>query len=185
MASDSQSPFLLWLARYVRPRARVGLVSEVSPQRLLQLGIRGLVLDLDNTLVPWNTAKLTDQTRSWLEQVRAHGIQLCIISNSAGDSRVQFVGDSLGIPYVSKAVKPSRRAFRLALEQMNLRADEVAVAGDQLFTDVLGGNRLGLFTILVSPVTERDFVGTKVMRLMERIADLLLRSLPADTQEVR
>jgi len=184
MAADSSFAILQFVARYVRPRARVDSLAQLSPELLSQRGIRGLILDLDNTLVPWNTTRLTPETRAWLETVREHGVQLCIISNSAGDSRVQFVGESLGIPYVSKAVKPSQRAFRLALAEMNLSAEQVAVAGDQLFTDVLGGNRLGLFTGLVTPITRKDFIATKVMRFLERLIGAVLRRVPVETESL-
>jgi len=177
------NPVLTWIARYVRPRAIAAGVEDVPPRQLAQRGIRGVILDLDNTLVPWNTTRISPAVRGWLDQARLEGLKLCIISNSAGDRRVEFVGRTLGIPFVSKAVKPSRRAFRLALAQMELEPDQVAVVGDQLFTDVLGGNRLGLFTILVTPVTRRDFIATKGMRLLERIIRTLLKSIPVEQEE--
>lgn len=182
MSPQPLNPFLTWLAHYVRPRAVAARIEHVSPRLLLQRGVRGLILDLDNTLVPWNTTRVSPAVHEWLAEARAAGLKLCIISNSAGDRRVEFVGRTLGIPFVSKAVKPSRRAFRSALARMGLEPSQVAVAGDQLFTDVLGGNRLGLFTILVTPVTRRDFIATKGMRLLERIIRVVLKSVPVDQE---
>ena len=75
----------------------------------------------------------------------------------------------LDVPAISKARKPSRRAFRQALATLGTTEKETAVVGDQLFTDVLGGNRLGLYTVLVMPLSKREFFGTKAIRSLERI----------------
>ncbi len=80
----------------------------------------------------------------------------------------------LGIPGLSKANKPSRRAFLQALDLLGSRPEQAAMIGDQVFTDVLGGNRLGLYTILVVPLCRREFLGTRVLRLVERV---ILRNL--------
>jgi HAD superfamily phosphatase (TIGR01668 family) len=95
------------------------------------------------------------------------GIFVTVVSNNKL-KRVKMFSDPLGIPYIYGARKPMRRAFRKALKTMNLKKEEVVVIGDQLLTDVLGGNRLGLHTILVVPVAQTDGFVTKFNRRVER-----------------
>jgi len=100
---------------------------------------------------------------------RALGLssQLFPFSNNSQD-RVQKFAEAFGVPAISKAIKPRRGAFRIACDSLGVTPGETAVVGDQVFTDVLGGNRLGVYTILVVPVSEKEFFGTKIMRMMER-----------------
>ena len=93
---------------------------------------------------------------------------MCLVSNNKKD-RVSNFGRILGVPALSKARKPRRRAFREAMRIMNTRPETTAVIGDQIFTDVLGGNRLGLYTILVVPLSKQEFIGTRCMRHLERV----------------
>ncbi|RNC29305.1 MAG: hypothetical protein AWM53_00658 [Candidatus Dichloromethanomonas elyunquensis] len=153
----------------LRPYLQYESLQDIPVRDLLAKGIRGLLLDLDNTVAPWNDKSLTREVKDWFDRIKAAGIKACIVSNNRLPDRVSAVADVLGILYVYKAAKPRKKAFYLGLETLGLKNSEVAVIGDQLFTDVFGGNRLGLMTILVSPIDEKEFAGTKILRLMERM----------------
>lgn len=143
-------------------------IYAIDLTRLQQRGIRALIVDLDNTLVPWADPNPTAELQSWLKRVRASGLGVCIVSN-ARTRRVTAFAEKLGVPCIPAAIKPFRRGFRAALACLGTCATETAVVGDQVFTDVLGGNRLGLYTILVQPVSNHEFFGTRLVRLAERI----------------
>jgi hypothetical protein len=140
----------------------------IDPEVLWRKGIRGILIDLDNTLVPWRGREVFEDVRAWLEKVKTRGLQVCIISNAASGSRVAKMADWLNLPYMPRSFKPRRRGFRWGMQLLGLKVNEVAVIGDQVFTDILGGNRLGALTILVEPLSSRDFISTQVVRLMER-----------------
>lgn len=148
---------------------------DINIDLLKQRGIRGIIFDLDNTIIRWDSLDLCPDVQLWLSQLNNHGLKLCLVSNS-GKQRVRQIANQCGAPFVASALKPSRRGFRQAVATMGLKPSEVAVVGDQLFTDMLGGNRLGLFTIWVKPLATREFIGTKITRQLEKLAIRLLRS---------
>lgn len=149
------------------PRQHLHSIYELNTEGLHSRGIRGIIFDMDNTLVPWNDRAVYPRLSSWLEQLKSWGFELCIVSNNSRERGGQLACE-LGIPAIWYAVKPRRRAFRKALQIMELNAAETAVVGDQIFTDVLGGNRLGLYTILVTPITDQEFIWTRLVRKLER-----------------
>ena len=155
------------LLQYVTPDAQVESVEQISAAWLTRSGIRGLVLDLDNTLVPWNTADVSGPVGSWVRELAAAGIASCVLTNNY-TRRATEVAQLLAIPIIKAAFKPSPAAFRGALRVMSLPADQVAVVGDQLFTDVLGGKLVGMRAILVEPLSAREFFTTKFVRWLER-----------------
>ncbi|EPD54359.1 HAD phosphatase, family IIIA [Paenisporosarcina sp. HGH0030] len=149
------------------PSEFVKSVFDISPQRLLDKGIRGIITDLDNTLVEWDRPDATPKLVSWLKSMKDAGIQVTIVSNN-NEMRVKSFADPLGIPFIYKARKPMGKAFRKALQLMDVKREEVVVIGDQLLTDVVGGNRIQLHTILVLPVAKSDGFFTRFNRLVER-----------------
>lgn len=134
---------------------------------LKQEGIRGIIFDLDNTLLLWHEQQAPRETLTLIENLKAQGFSLCILSNGYS-RRVQTVAHSLQIPCVCRALKPLRRGFKQALQCIELKPEEVAVIGDQLYTDVLGGNRSGCFTIWIPPQSKNEFVGTRLTRILEK-----------------
>jgi HAD superfamily phosphatase (TIGR01668 family) len=148
------------------PKIYVKTILDVPLETLQNLGIKAFILDLDNTLTEWNSNEVKQEIIEWFACIKAAGYKACILSNN-GEQRVITVAQLLDIPYLFRARKPSRRAFYKAIELMQVRPDQTAVIGDQIFTDVLGGNRAGLFTILVSPIARREFAGTKISRFFE------------------
>ena len=163
------------LGTRLRPDAHLRGVAEIPLAALLARGIRGIALDLDNTIVAWNGGRVPPAVGAWLAEARAAGIALCIVSNAHRPARVQRVAEAIGAHWVARAGKPSRRAFREAMRRMGTKPEETAVIGDQVFTDVWGGNRAGLHTILVDPLTARDFPMTKLSRWAERLLFALWR----------
>jgi HAD superfamily phosphatase (TIGR01668 family) len=157
----------------LRPRLTVSSIYDLDLEGLWQRGIRGMILDLDNTLVPWGYAEVGEELRAWVGRARARGFRLCLSANARA-GRVGEIASRLGIPGIANAGKPRRRAFRRAMEIMGTTPAQTAMVGDQVFTDVLGGNRMGLLTILVTPLGVREFFWTRLVRWPER---LVLRAL--------
>lgn len=155
------------LMKLLSPQQQLDSIYELDAKGLRSLGIRGIIFDMDNTLVPWNNRAVYPRLASWLARLDKKGFRLCIVSNNSRERGGQLALD-LGIPAVWYAVKPRRRAFRKALQILELTAPETAVVGDQIFTDVLGGNRLGLYTILVTPINDKEFIWTRMIRCLER-----------------
>src|SRR5690625_3364341 len=130
--------------------------------------IKGIIIDLDNTLVPWNVAHATDEVKNWLQLMKDAQIHVMIFSNN-NKERVALFAEPLETPFVYKAKKPLQKAFRKAKKVMGFHDDEIAVIGDQLLTDILGGNRAGFYTILVVPIVQSDAAITTFNRKIERL----------------
>jgi len=157
------------MLRNLYPQIYVDSLRNLPLEWLWEKGIRAFILDLDNTLTEWNSYEVPEDLKAWLAEVKERGFRVCLLSNN-GRHRVKKVADPLGVPYVPRAGKPRRRSFLRAVEMLKARPEETAVVGDQVFTDVFGGNRCGLFTVLVKPLAQREFLGTRLMRRLERLA---------------
>ncbi len=156
------------MLRWLRPASQVPTVYDIDLTALRSRGIRGVILDLDNTIVPWGSREVSPRLPGWIAAARDADLRLCIVSNNMG-SRVSAIAAQLGLPVVAGALKPRRHALRRALGVMGTTPEATALVGDQLLTDILGGNRLGLHTILVRPQSRHEFVLTRLVRLVERI----------------
>ena len=152
---------------FLLPKEFVTSVFEITPEKLQTLGIKGVITDLDNTLVEWDRADATEELSAWLLMLKEVGIRVIIVSNN-NEARVKHFADPLNIPYIHKARKPLGKAFYAAIVQLGLRPEQVAMVGDQLLTDVMGGNRQKLHTILVRPVAQSDGFVTRFNRFVER-----------------
>ncbi|KKI88536.1 hypothetical protein WQ54_30530 [Bacillus sp. SA1-12] len=163
------------MLRLFLPGDYVKSVFHISPQKLKESGIKGIITDLDNTLVEWDRPTATPQLQDWFREVKEHGIDITIVSNN-NEKRVKAFSEPLNIKFIPKARKPMGKAFLKAVKTMKLKKEEVVVIGDQLLTDVLGGNRNGFQTILVVPVASTDGFFTRFNRKIERrIMDNLKR----------
>lgn len=156
-------------------------VHAIDLADLASRGIRVLLVDLDNTLLPRDTNVMTPELRAWARRVAEREFRVCLVSNNWHE-RVSRVADELGFALVPKALKPLPYAFRRAMRLMDAEPRETAVIGDQLFTDVLGGNALGLLTVLVQPLSTTDLPHTLALRLIEQrlLADRKPVGAPAD-----
>jgi HAD superfamily phosphatase (TIGR01668 family) len=148
------------------PRIYVDSLLDIPLKRLRERNIKAFILDLDNTITEWNSNELRSEIIEWFRLIKDEGFKACILSNNA-EQRIEKVAVRLGIPFIHRAAKPRRHSFFSAVKLLEVSNHEVAVVGDQIFTDVLGGNRAGLFTILVKPLARREFFGTKINRTLE------------------
>lgn len=162
-----------------RPTFQASSLDRIPIERLIEDGIRGLIIDLDNTMTPWNDVEVGPKVEAWFEAIKEAGIKACVVSNNKRKQRVAVVADRLGIPFVFRATKPRRRAFSAGMAILGTGPLDTAVIGDQLFTDIMGGNRLGLYTILVVPMSKREFIGTRFMRQMEKLLLWLMKKASA------
>lgn len=149
------------------PNEYVKSIFHISPETLIEKGIKGIITDLDNTLVEWDRPEATPEIIAWVKQMQQAGLQVTILSNN-NEIRVKSFCTPLGTPFIFDARKPLRKSFKKALALMSLKREEVVMVGDQLMTDVLGGNRFGVYTILVVPVASSDGFFTKFNRQIER-----------------
>lgn len=161
------------LLGYLVPDEFHGSVVDIDLPHLWGHGIRAIIFDLDNTLVDWKTGCVSPDRWRWLKEAKGLGFKLCITSNNLSE-RVKTLSGLLGIPSVHGAVKPSTRAFRKALGILSSTPQDTALVGDQLFTDILGGNRMGFYTFLINPVSNTEHPLTRVVRCVERRAVRML-----------
>lgn len=155
------------MLKYFLPDEHVPSVFDIDPIELKNKGIKGVITDLDNTLVAWDVPDATEDIRKWFQMMNGHGIQLMIASNN-NEARVKLFSEPLDTTFIYSARKPLAKAFKKAQKQMNLKKEEIVVVGDQLLTDVLGGNTAGFHTILVVPIVETDGFVTRINRKIER-----------------
>lgn len=157
--------------RLLTPDVLVAHVSAVTTGWLRERGLRAVVTDLDNTLVGWHSEEVAGEITVWLAALRAAGVGVCIASNTRHTSRLERLAGRMGILHVpGNAAKPGSRGLRRALALLNTTPKETAMVGDQLFTDILAGNRLGMTTVLVNPLTTHEFIGTRIVsRNLERL----------------
>jgi HAD superfamily phosphatase (TIGR01668 family) len=157
------------IAERYRPDEICARVEEIDPRALASRGVRGVLLDLDNTITPWQSTALAPAVAAWVAAVKDAGVRACILSNAATARRVRPVALALDIPFVTRALKPLPFGFRAAMRLLDTTPDTTAAIGDQLFTDILGGKRLGLYTILVDPISPREALFTRLLqRTLER-----------------
>jgi uncharacterized protein len=149
------------------PDQHVKSIFDITPESLKQKGVKGIITDLDNTLVEWDRELATPKLIEWFDDMKNNEIQVTIVSNN-NQIRVGAFSDPLGIPFIYRARKPLGFAFQKALKTMGLQKNEAVVIGDQLLTDVFGGNLSGFHTILVVPVAKTDGVFTRINRQIER-----------------
>lgn len=157
------------------PKLQVPTIYDIDLKQLWDKGIRGIITDLDNTLVGAKAPLATPELQAWLKHVQADGFKVVIISNNQR-LRVQSFAEPLSVPFYFNARKPTRASFKKALDAMQLTPEQTAMLGDQMLTDVLGGNRMGLYTILVQPIAlQEEGFFTKVNRRLEKIALRLMK----------
>ena len=156
------------MLKLLTPDQYLDSIFEIDIEHLQSIGIKGIITDMDNTLVSWNDRSVYPRLSEWFTGLKQKDFKLFIVSNNSRDRGAKLAKD-LDIPAIWYAIKPRRGAFRKALQNMELSPKEVAVVGDQIFTDVLGGNRLGLHTILVTPISEKEFFWTKLTRMFEKM----------------
>ena len=151
----------------LRPDQRVPTLPEVSLDALAAAGIRGIVVDLDNTVCAYRQPELAPGVADWVREARRRGFALVLVSNNFSE-RVASIGAQLELAVVPNALKPLPFAFLRALRLLGTPRRATVVIGDQLFTDVLGAKLVGMRPILTEPLVEHDFALTRILRFLER-----------------
>lgn len=148
------------------PKLMLDKVQDIDLELLKNKGIKGLLLDIDNTLVP-HGKEADDKAVAWIERLKASGFKVCIVSNASKKRVIKF-NERLKVTAFHRASKPGTKTFKKAMASMQLEPRETAMVGDQLFTDVYGGNKLSMFTILVKPIDKNEILFIKFKRLFEK-----------------
>ncbi|MBP0017904.1 MAG: YqeG family HAD IIIA-type phosphatase [Cyanobacteria bacterium SBLK] len=141
-------------AKFLQPDLVLGDTAiAITPAILQRYQLQGLILDVDETLVPLKEREVSAEVVQWVDEIRPLA-SLWLVSNNISETRIGNIAKSLQLPYICGAGKPSRRKLRAAIEAMGFPVERVAMVGDRLITDALGGNRMGMFTILVEPMVD-------------------------------
>lgn len=157
------------MLRLVVPDLRVESIQELSADRLRQMGVEAVLVDIDGTLKNYRAESLPPQAVAWLESLRSAGLGVCLVSNGRS-GRIRLAAEHLGVPFISKALKPLPFGCRRVMRQLGFDARRTAMVGDQIFADVLAGRLAGLRTILVRPIhPEEEPWFTRMKRPAERL----------------
>lgn len=148
------------------PDKHLKKVEDINLTELKKIGIKGMIIDIDNTLIDYNK-NMRETTIEWINKAKAEHFKIYLVSNNCKE-RVTEISNKLSVNGIYSATKPRRKGFLEALSKMKLKNTEVVVIGDQVFTDVYGGNRLNMLTILVEQIAIKDIWITKIKRPIEK-----------------
>lgn len=153
----------------LKPKVYVESIYNIDLKKLKKVkNIKGIIVDLDNTLIAWGKKEIDSRINDWIKEAKRLKLKFCIVSNTRS-KRVAKFAEIFEIPYSSNSFKPFNSPFIKAIEILHTAPSETMVIGDQIFTDIWGGNRLKLLTVLVSPIVKRDSIGTFFHRTLEKI----------------
>lgn len=141
-------------------------VEEITIEFLQKNKIKALILDIDNTLIDYNK-KMSKDVEQWAKDLKGQGMKLYILSNTNHKEKVEKVANAIGVQYRNLAKKPLKSGFLKVQKELKEKSENIGVVGDQIFTDIIGGNRCKMFTILVDPIDEKDFWYTAWKRPLE------------------
>lgn len=150
------------------PKAYFNNVREITYEFLKENNIKALILDVDNTLIDYDR-NLPEENIIWGNKMKENGIKLYILSNTNKRDKVEAVSKKMGISYINFAKKPLKGGFLKVMKILEENNENIAVVGDQIFTDVLGANRCKMFSILVEPVGKKDLIFTRIKRPIEQV----------------
>ena len=138
------------------PTYRIKAITELTPEMLQAVGIQLLMLDFDNTIVPYTTNVPTEEMEAWLKAMLASDVKICVVSNSR-NNRVKIFCEKYGIDCITHAKKPFPKGIKECLARYGLPKSACALAGDQVYTDTLGANCAGIRSILVKAIHNHNF----------------------------
>ena len=142
-------------------------VNSITPQFLSDIGVSALALDLDDTLALHGSMAPAQGVLQWLDHMRESGIKLILVSNNK-HKRVAPFAKALGLQFVHFSTKPLSRGLRKAMHMLGVQKHNFAIVGDQIFTDIWGGNSFGITAIMVEPLGKRTIASVKLKRALER-----------------
>lgn len=141
-------------------------VTDITYEYLNKNNIKGLILDVDNTLIDYDK-NLSPEIIKWVNELKKNNIKMFIVSNSNKKDKVAEVAKKLNLEYIYFGMKPLKRGFKIAKKKLELENEHIAAVGDQIFTDVIGANRMKMHSILVEPIKEKDILITLIKRPVE------------------
>lgn len=149
------------------PNQYLKSIYQLNIEQLKEQGIKGIIFDIDNTLVPYDQVEPNERIIDFFETIRKQGIKITLVSNNT-EKRVIKFNEKLKVFAVPSSKKPSRRGLQKAMQLMQCTPEQTIIVGDQIFTDIYAGNRAGVHTVLVIPVSEKDEWKTKIKRGIEK-----------------
>lgn len=152
----------------MRPDYILNDIYDIDALGLKKQGITAMILDIDNTIIAWNTFDVPQKLIDWAVDMKRHGVQIMLVSNNDA-VRVQKVAGKLGVPYIAKAGKPFAHAYQSALSRLSCMKDEVIAVGDKLLQDVWGAKRFGIRAAVVEPINPKEFFMMYPVRAIERM----------------
>lgn len=154
--------------KYFLPDFYFDKYSDITPQFLLENNIRTLLLDVDNTLAPYEQSEPDEKILAWLSALKENGISFAFISNNSSPDRINLFNKSIGAPAYAKSAKPLAKNTNRALAELGAKKEETAFLGDQIFTDVCAGKWHGMRAIIVPPIKDKTTPFFKAKRWLER-----------------
>ena len=151
----------------IYPNEYIKRVEEISIELLRKNNIKALMLDVDNTLINYSR-KMEETIDEWVKTMKKNSIELYILSNSNKKDKIIEIANRLDIRYVYFAKKPLKSGFKKVQKSLGIPFENIAIVGDQIFTDIIGGNRCNMFSILVDPIEAKDFWYTAFKRPIEK-----------------
>lgn len=142
-------------------------VCQITPELLQDMRIKGLLLDIDNTLTTHDNPVPAEGVVHWIAEMKQANIRMCLVSNNH-PPRVEPFASLLDIAYVCESKKPFHKGFSIAMQKMQLSKEQLCVVGDQIYTDILGANWFGVRSIYVSPIKLEQTVFFKCKRFLEK-----------------
>jgi len=150
-----------------KPDFTFGSYIEVTPEFLAEQGIKALLIDIDNTLAPYEQAEPDEKLFGWFSSLEKSGIKAALISNNKAE-RVELFNKELKLPAYPDAHKPSKKTLLIALDDLGAKIEHTAVMGDQLFTDAYGGKHIGMRAIIVPPIKDKKTLFFRFKRALEK-----------------
>lgn len=152
----------------IYPKLYCKKVTDITNEYLKSNNIKALMLDVDNTLLDFDL-NVIEGLEEWYKKLKKENIKCIILSNSNKLEKIKMISELLDIPYVMFATKPLKRGFKKAQKILDINPENIAVVGDQIFTDIIGANRSKMFPILVEPIAKKDLWMTRIKRPLEEL----------------
>lgn len=153
--------------RYFMPDLYLPDIYGITPGMLRKKGIHALIMDIDNTMVTYDDPEPTPRLDAWLAAMLENGIRIALVSNNSSEERVRIFNRRLGFYATANSKKPLRAPMKKALAYLKAQPAETAVVGDQIFTDIFAGKRMGMYSILVKPIRDKTNLFFRVKRRLE------------------
>jgi HAD superfamily phosphatase (TIGR01668 family) len=157
-----------------KPNVKLDKITDITISVLQKYNINSLILDVDNTLSTHHGQVLTDGLEDWLDLMRQNGIKMTVLSNSKAP-RLEPFAKKIGLDYISLGLKPLPFGFWRALKRLGSKRKNTAIVGDQIFTDIVGGNCVGLKTVLLTPIQLETSLRFRIKRKIESYVIKLLK----------